>query len=80
MNEELYRESSDYFLMTRKKFRKMKEQGVLSKYQIKEIEIKIKMMSFWLLLNTPKNKNNPTIYNGRLQLCLRNLKKFNSGD
>lgn len=77
MNENIYQKNSDYFLIVRKTFRKLKENGKLNKIQIKEIEKKIKVMSFWLLLNTPKNKDNPEIVKGRLQLCLRNLDNFN---
>jgi hypothetical protein len=78
MTEELYQRNSDYFLIARKTFRRLKEKGKLTKIQIKEIEKKIKVMSFWLLLNTPKNKHNPAIVKGRLQLCLRNLDNFNT--
>ena len=75
MTSEIYQRNSDYFLIARKTFRKLKEQKKLNKKQIKEIEKKLKVMSFWLLLNTPKNKDNPEIVRGRLQLCLRNLNK-----
>jgi len=77
MSEELYQRNSDYFLISRKTFRKLKENRKLTKIQIKEIEKRLKVMSFWLLLNTPKNKDNPEIIKGRLQLCLRNLDNFN---
>lgn len=77
MSEELYQRNSDCFLIARKIFRRLKEKGKLNKQQTKEIEKKIKVMSFWLLLNTPKNKDNPEILRGRLQLCLRNLDNFN---
>ena len=76
MDRGLYLRNSDYFLIVRKTFRKLKERGNLTKTKIKEIEKKIKMMSFWLLLNTPNNQN-PTLVKGRLQLCLRNLDNFN---
>lgn len=71
MNEEIYQKNSDYFLIVRKTFRQLKQQGKLDKNQIKNIEKKIRVMSYWLLLNTQKNKNNKIILNHRLTLCLR---------
>jgi len=78
MNQEYYQRNADYFLIARKTFRRLKERGKLDKKQIKEIEKKLKVMSFWLLLNTPKNKHIPAIVKGRLQLCLSNLYNFNA--
>lgn len=78
MTDEIYQKNSDTFLIARKTFRRLKYVGKLTKSQIKEIEKKLKVMSFWLLLNTPKNKTNPEILKGRLELCLRNLNSFNS--
>ena len=42
------------------------------------IEKTLTAMSFGLLLNTEKNNQNPAIVKGRLNLCLRNLKKLNT--
>ena len=78
MNNKLYQRNSDYFLLARKTFRRLKEQGRLNRKQIKKIEKKLRVMSFWLLLNTPKNKYNPSIAKERLQLCLRNLDNLNT--
>lgn len=78
MNKERYKRNSDYFLIARKTFRRLKQQGKLNKKQIKEIEKKLKVMSFWLLLNTEKNNQNPAIIKGRLNLCLRNLNNSNT--
>jgi hypothetical protein len=78
MNYEIYQRNSDYFLVARKTFRRLKQQGKLNKKQIKEIEKKLKMLSFWLLLNTEKNNQNPAIVKGRLQLCLSNLDNLNT--
>ena len=77
MISETYQRNSDYFLIARKTFRRLKQQGKLNKKQIKEIEKKLKVMSFWLLLNTEKNNQNPAIVKGRLNLCLRNLNNSN---
>ena len=78
MNKEIYQRNSDYFLKVSKIFRRLKEQEKLSKKHIKEIEKKLTVMSFWLLLNTEKNNQNPTIVKCRLELCLRNLDNLNT--
>jgi len=78
MTKELYQINSDYFLIASKIFRRLKQQGKLTKKQIKEIEKKLTAISFWLLLNTEKNNQNPAIVKGRLNLCLRNLEKLNT--
>ena len=78
MDREIYQGNSDYFLIASKTFRKLKEQGKLSKKQIEKIEKKLTAMSFWLLLNTEKNNQNPTILKGRLELCLRNFYDLNT--
>ena len=77
MNKEVYQKNADYFLVAGKVFRRLKQQKKLNKNQIKEIEKKLTAMSFWLLLNTENNNQNPKIVKGRLQLCLRNLNKLN---
>lgn len=77
MSNDQYQKNADYFLIARKTFRRLKQQGKLKRNQIKEIEKKLKVMSFWLLLNTKKNNQNPTIVKGRLKLCLRNLNNLN---
>lgn len=78
MNKEVYQRNSDYFLRADRLFRKLKQQGKLNKKQIKDIEKKLTVMSFWLLLNTENNNQNPAILKGRLQLCLSNLNKLNT--
>ncbi|MFH1237908.1 MAG: hypothetical protein V1491_00520 [archaeon] len=78
MDKEIYQRNSDYFLIASKTFRRLKQQGKLNRKEIKEIEKKLTAMSFWLLLNTEKNNQNPAIVKGRLQLCLRNLNKLNT--
>jgi len=78
MNSEIYQRNSEYFLMADKLFRKLKREKKLTRVQIKKIEKKLTAMSFWLLLNTERNNQNPTIIKGRLQLCLSNLNKLNA--
>ena len=78
MTSEIYQINSDYFLIASKKFRRLKGLGRLTKKQTKQIEKKLTAMSFWLLLNTEKNKQNPAIVNGRLKLCSNSLDKLNT--
>ncbi len=78
MTTEIYQRNSDYFLVTSKIFRRLKQQGKLNRKKIKEIEKKLTAMSFWLLLNTEKNNKNSTIVKCRLELCLRNLDNLNT--
>ncbi|HJX51079.1 MAG TPA: hypothetical protein VJ438_06475 [Candidatus Nanoarchaeia archaeon] len=71
MDKELYEKNSDMYLIARHKYRQLKKQGKLSKRQIKEIEKRFRVMSYWLLLNTPNHKEK-IILQHRLFLCLKN--------
>lgn len=73
MNEEIYGRNSDYYLIARHKYRQLKKQGKFNKKQIKEIEKRFRIMSYWLLLNTPNHKEK-SILQHRLYLCLKNWK------
>jgi len=73
-----YQHNSDRFLFACRIFRRLKREKKLNRKQKKEIEKKLRVMSYWLLLNTPQNKNNPAILQGRINLCLSDLKKFNA--
>ncbi len=76
--EEKYAKISEEFLKISKRFREIKKENKLSKKQKKEIEKNLRIMSYWLLLHNPQNKNNQTILQGRIELCLSNFKKFNA--
>lgn len=77
MNEEIYKQSSEYFLFCSKRFRELKKEGKLNRQQINKIEKKLRMMSYLLLLTTPKNKNNLEIIRQRLIFCIRDFNNFN---
>jgi len=71
MDPNIYERNSDIFLQERHKYRELKKEGKLTKKQIKEIEKRFRIMSYWLLLNTP-NHNEKVILQHRLFLCLKN--------
>lgn len=73
-----YRANSNRFLLACRIFRKLKKQNRLTRNEKKEIEKKLRVVSYWLLLNTPENKNNSAILRGRINLCLNDFKKFNT--
>jgi hypothetical protein len=78
LEEEKYKKISRLFLLLDDRFDELKKKKLINRIQKKEIEKKLRILSYWLLLNTPKNKNNPILLKGRINLCLNDFKKFNT--
>ena len=73
MEDMNYEKNLRTFLIARDKFRILKRTNKLTKEQIKKIEKKFRVMSYWLLLNTPENKEEYVLKH-RAYLCLKNWK------
>ena len=77
-DEDRYNEVSRKFLLLDERFDELKTKKLINRKQKKQIEKRLRVLSYWLLLNTPKNKNNSAIFQGRVKLCLNDFEKFNA--
>jgi hypothetical protein len=78
MNEELiWKERAKYLWEAELIFDELKNSKKLNRKQKKEVEKKMRRMTYWVWVNSPKIKNNIPMRNSVIQECLTDWKSLN---